>query len=76
MVTAVTFLAQNSQEVGDEGLGAGMLVLGIVLALLIFAAILTTFVKSTKKSKGGVESAPGEQRRGAPPLESLHRDAG
>lgn len=74
MVTAVTFLAQNSQEVGDEGLGAGMVVLGVVIALLIFAAIITTFVKSTKRSKGGVEAAPGEQRRGDPPVESLHRD--
>lgn len=75
MVAAVTFLAQNSQEVGDEGLGTGMVVLGVVIAILVFATIITLFVKSTKRSKGGVEAAPGEQRRGTPPLESLHRDA-
>ena len=71
----MTFLAQNSQELDNEGTNWLWIVGGLLLALLIATLIFKTFATTARRSKGGVEAAPGEQRPGPPPLESLHRDA-
>jgi hypothetical protein len=73
-VHALLVLAQNSQEAPDEGVGAGLIVLGVVIALLVFGGIAFVFVRSSRASRGGVEPPPGERRRGDPPFEGIERD--
>lgn len=74
MTTALLVLAQNTQAAPDDGLGIGLIIGAILLALLIFAGIFTVFAKRSKKSLGGVEPGPDEQQaKGSPPVESVRR---
>ena len=75
LVHALFVLAQHSQEAPDDGVGAGLIVLGVAIALLVFGGIAFVFTRASRASRGGVQPPPGERRRGDPPLEGVERDA-
>jgi uncharacterized membrane protein YccC len=53
-----TILAQNSQRPPeDDGLGIGLILLGVLIAALIAFGIFTVFTKGTKRRRG---TAPGD----------------
>jgi hypothetical protein len=75
LADALLVLAQNSQGApDDDGVGAGLIILGIAIAVLVFAGIAFVFARSTRASRGGVQPAPGERRPGDPPFEGVERD--
>jgi hypothetical protein len=59
----------------DPGLGLGLgLIAAVVVAVVVLAALgLWIAHRLTRSSRGGVESRPGEFRRGRPPFESIGR---
>ena len=58
MLTLLTILAQNSQSPPkDEGIGIGLILLGVLIALIIAFAIFTIFTKGNRKHRG---TAPAE----------------
>ena len=58
LATLIGILAQNSQRPPeDEGIGIGLIILGVLIAVAIAFAIFTVFTKTTKRSRG---TAPGE----------------
>ena len=58
LATLIGILAQNSQRPpADEGVGIGLILLGVLIAVAIAVAIFTAFTKLTKRSRG---TAPGE----------------
>ena len=58
LATLIGILAQNSQEVPDEGgIGLGLILLGVLIAALIAFGIFTVFTKGSKRSRG---TAPGD----------------
>jgi uncharacterized membrane protein YccC len=53
-----TILAQNSQRPPeDDGLGIGLILLGVLIAALIAFAIFTVFTKGSKRRRG---AGPGD----------------
>ena len=72
---AVTVLAQSSQSVPDEGVGAGLIVGTIVAVIVVLAILWFVFTRLTRRSRGGVEPPAGgaERSRGEPPFESVER---
>ena len=53
MLTLLTILAQNSQSPPkDEGIGIGLILLGVLIALTIAFAIFTIFTKGNRKHRG------------------------
>jgi hypothetical protein len=74
VIHALLVLAQNTQEAPDDGVGAGLIVLGVVIALLVFGGIAFVVTRSSRASRGGVQPPPGERRPGEPPLEGIERD--
>ena len=52
MLTLLTILAQNSQDAPDKGVGIGLILLGVLIALLIAVAIFTVFTKGSKRRRG------------------------
>lgn len=52
MLAFLTFLAQNSQDAPEEGVGLGLILLGVLIALAIFAAIFFVFTKGSKRKSG------------------------
>ena len=58
LATLIGILAQNSQAPPKEdGVGIGLILLGVLIAALVALAIFTVFTKGTKR-RGG--TAPGE----------------
>ena len=54
LATLIGILAQNSQRVPeDDGVGIGLILLGILIAALIALAIFTVFTKASKGRRGG-----------------------
>ena len=50
------------------------IIIAIVVAALLFAGIFTTFAKTTRASRGGVQPPRSERgTRHPPPLESIKR---
>jgi hypothetical protein len=74
LVDALFVLAQHGQDAPDSGAGAGLIVLGVVIALAIAAGIAFVVTRASRRSRGGVEAAPDERRRGDPPFEGIERD--
>ena len=53
LLTLLTILAQNSQSPPkDEGIGIGLILLGVLIALIIAFAIFTIFTKGNRKHRG------------------------
>lgn len=58
LATLIGILAQNSQRPPeDDGIGIGLILLGVLIAALIAFAIFTIFTKGSKRSRG---TAPGD----------------
>jgi hypothetical protein len=72
---AVTVLAESSQSVPDEGVGAGLIVGTIVAVIVVLAILWFVLTRLTRRSRGGVEPPAGgaERSRGEPPFESVER---
>jgi hypothetical protein len=72
---AVTVLAETSQGVPDDGLGAGLIVGTIVAVIVVVAILWFALTRMARRSRGGVEPPAGgaERRRGEPPFESVER---
>ena len=53
LATLITILAQNSQAPPkDDGVGIGLILLGVLIVLIIAFAIFTIFVKGNRKHAG------------------------
>jgi flagellar basal body-associated protein FliL len=52
MLAFLTFLAQNSQDAPEEGVGLGLILLGVLIALAIAVAIFMVFTKGSKRKAG------------------------
>ena len=74
VIHAMLVLAQNTQEAPDDGVGAGLIILGVAIALLVFGGIAFVVTRSTRASRGGVQPPPGERQPGEPPFEGIERD--
>jgi hypothetical protein len=62
---AVLILAQgarHSADAPDSGVGIGLIIGGVVLAILIAALIFFIFTRSTRASRGGVVRREGDRR--------------
>lgn len=77
MQAALLVLAQSGAGRGEQDPGGGvsaLLIVGVVLAVILMAAVLfAIFHRTTRASRGGVQPRRGEFRPGDPPLESLRR---
>jgi hypothetical protein len=72
LILAAADPGRGGQDPGG-GLSALLIVLVVVGVVLIAAALFGLFHKLSKASRGGVQPAPGEFRRGSPPFESVGR---
>jgi hypothetical protein len=78
-ITALLILAADPNGAGrgaqDPGTGlSALLIVAVVLGVVLVAALLfAVFHYTTRASRGGVEPARGEFRRGDPPVESVGR---
>ena len=61
LATLVGILAQNSQDAPDEGVGIGLILVGVLIAVLVAAALFTVFTKGSKR------------RQKAPPPDEPHK---
>ena len=53
LLTLLTILAQNSQSPPkDDGVGIGLILLGVLIALIIAVAIFTIFTRGNRKHRG------------------------
>ena len=52
MLAFLTFLAQNSQDAPEEGVGLGLILLGVLIAVAIAAGIFIAFTRSSKRRAG------------------------
>ena len=58
LATLIGILAQNSQAPPkDEGVGIGLILLGVLIAALIAFGIFTVFIRGSKRHRG---TAPGD----------------
>jgi hypothetical protein len=53
LATLIAILAQNSQDVPEEGVGIGLILLGVLIAVLVFAGLFLLFTKASKRRRGG-----------------------
>ncbi|HEX2084115.1 MAG TPA: DUF6479 family protein [Solirubrobacteraceae bacterium] len=52
LATIATVLAQRgTQEPPDEGIGIGLIILGVVIALLVALAVITAFRTYSKRTR-------------------------
>jgi uncharacterized membrane protein len=72
-LSALTVLAQHTQETQGGGVGTALIVGTIVLVVVLLALIRVFFRRSSRASRGGVEPPQGERRRGNPPFEGIER---
>ena len=53
LLSLITFLAQNSQSPPkDEGIGIGLILVGVLIAAIIAFTIFTIFTKASKRNRG------------------------
>ena len=71
---ALLVLAQNSQEAPSKGHGTLLIILGVLIAIAVFSAVATFFIRSSKSSRGGVQEPPASREKGQPPFESIDRE--
>ena len=48
----LTFLAQNSQDAPEEGVGLGLILLAVLFVLAVVAGIWLAFTRGSKKDRG------------------------
>lgn len=53
LATLIAILAQNSQDAPEEGVGIGLILLGVLIALLVFAGLFLLFTKGSRRRRGG-----------------------
>ena len=58
VLAVVTFLAQNSQEPPDEGVGLGLILLAVLFVIAVAVGIWLAFTKGSKRARG---TAPDEE---------------
>ena len=51
LATLVGLIAQHSQEAPDEGVGIGLILLGVLIAVLIAGAIFFVFTRLSKRDR-------------------------
>ena len=51
LATLVSILAQNSQDAPEEGVGIGLILVGVLIAVLVAVAIFTVFTKGSKRRR-------------------------
>ncbi len=61
LATLVGILAQNSQDAPDEGVGIGLILVGVLIAVLVAVALFAVFTKGSKR------------RQKAPPPDEPHK---
>ena len=54
----VTFLAQNSQDAPEEGVGVGLILLAVLFVIAVVVGIWLAFTKGSKRARG---TAPDEE---------------
>ena len=65
LATLIGILAQNSQRPPEEdGVGLGLILLGVLIAALVALAVFTAFTKLSKRSRGAAP-ADDPHRRGS-----------
>ena len=76
LLTSLVLLAADAGR-GAQDPGGGtsaVLIIAVVVGVILAAALLfALFHRMSRRSRGGVEPAPGEFRRGNPPFESFGR---
>jgi hypothetical protein len=78
-ISAILLLAADPAGAGrgsqDPGGGlSALLIIAVVLGVILMAAVLfAIFHRASRASRGGVEPARDEFRRGEPPVESIRR---
>jgi flagellar basal body-associated protein FliL len=58
LVTLAGVLAQNSQDAPEEGVGIGLILLGVLIAVLVAAVLFAVFTKGAKRRQ---ESPPPDE---------------
>ena len=48
----ITFLAQNSQDAPEEGVGLGLILLAVLFVLAVVAGIWLAFTRGSKRGRG------------------------
>ena len=61
LATLVGILAQNSQDAPEEGVGLGLILLGVLIAVIVAVAIFTAFTRASKRRS--TKGAPDEPHR-------------
>ena len=51
LATLITILAQNSQDVPEEGGGISLLLVGVLIAVVIAVALFLVFTKGSKRRR-------------------------
>ena len=54
----LTFLAQNSQDAPEEGIGLGLILLAVLFVLAVVAGLWLAFTRGSKRDRG---TGPDEQ---------------
>jgi hypothetical protein len=49
LISAFLTLAQNSQDAPEEGVGIGLILVGVLIAVLVAAALFVVFTKGSKR---------------------------
>jgi flagellar basal body-associated protein FliL len=51
LATLLVILAQNSQDAPDDGVGIGLILVGVLIALAVAVGIFTVFTKGSKRRR-------------------------
>ena len=51
LLAAFTVLAQNSQDAPEEGVGIGLILVGVLIAVLVAVGIFVVFTKGSKRRR-------------------------
>jgi hypothetical protein len=54
----LTFLAQNSQDAPEEGVGLGLILLAVLFVLAVVAGIWLAFTRGSKRDRTGPDDEP------------------
>jgi hypothetical protein len=64
VATALLVLAQHTQDVPDDRLGAGLIIGAVLFVALVAALLFFVVTRTTRASRGGVEPPRGQKRPG------------
>jgi hypothetical protein len=61
MLATLVVLAQNSQDAPEEGVGIGLILLGVLIAVIVAVAIFMVFTRASKRR--ATKGSPDEPHR-------------